>query len=73
MLSPIFRNFTLALVVLSATAPAGAQQTRPAETAAEVDDSLSRALELHKAGDLMGAIQNYQVALDVAPERADIR
>src|SRR5262245_28098022 len=69
---PAFGSCILAFVVLSGSAPARAQQA-PVQSADEVDDSLTRALELHKAGDLMGAIQNYQVALDLAPERADIR
>jgi tetratricopeptide (TPR) repeat protein len=70
---PAFGPFILAVVVLTATPPAAAQQPGPGPSAEDVDDSLTRAIELHKAGDLMGAIQNYQVALDLAPDRADIR
>jgi tetratricopeptide (TPR) repeat protein len=37
------------------------------------DELVARGIHLHQAGDLMGAIQNYEIALETAPERADIR
>jgi tetratricopeptide (TPR) repeat protein len=52
--------------VLSAGVAAGGQRL-------EVDELLGRALELHRAGDLLGAIDTYEEALKTAPERADIR
>jgi tetratricopeptide (TPR) repeat protein len=59
---------------VAAVPHAGAQTAPPpASESAEVDELLARALALHKAGDLLGAIQNYQIALETAPERADIR
>jgi len=58
----------LAAAFLLATIPAAR-----AQDANDVDSLLQRGMELHKAGDLMGAIQNYQVALEAAPDRADIR
>lgn len=62
----------LAAFLLLAARPAPAQQA-PSPGDQQVDDLLSRGLVAHKAGDLMGAVQNYQVALDMAPDRADIR
>ena len=62
------RRVFLAAVLLFAAVPAVHGQDPN-----DVDALLQRAMELHKAGDLMGAIQNYQVALESAPERGDIR
>jgi Tfp pilus assembly protein PilF len=45
----------------------------PAQDVSDIDSLLERGMHLHRAGDLLGAIQNYQVALESAPERADIR
>jgi tetratricopeptide (TPR) repeat protein len=59
--------------LLAATAASTSAQQAPSADEQQVDDLLSRALVAHKAGDLMGAVQNYQVALDIAPDRADIR
>jgi Tfp pilus assembly protein PilF len=39
----------------------------------QVDQLLGMALELHKAGDLFGAARYYEIALEMAPERADVR
>jgi tetratricopeptide (TPR) repeat protein len=39
----------------------------------EVDTLLAMALELHKAGDLFGAARYYEIALEMTPDRADIR
>jgi tetratricopeptide (TPR) repeat protein len=49
---------------LFASSPAGAQ---------EADALLARGMELHQAGDLLGAVQNYQIALEAQPDRSDIR
>jgi tetratricopeptide (TPR) repeat protein len=40
---------------------------------AEVDDLLAKGVVQYQAGDVLGAIQSFQVALEMAPERADIR
>jgi hypothetical protein len=41
--------------------------------AQEVDALLARGMQLHQAGDLLGAVQNYQIALEAQPDRTDIR
>jgi tetratricopeptide (TPR) repeat protein len=41
--------------------------------AQEVDTLLARGMALHKAGDLLGAVQNYEIALEAQPDRTDIR
>jgi Tfp pilus assembly protein PilF len=71
-------RFTLGLmplavfVVLAAASPARAQEPASGEEQ-QVDDLLSRALVAHKAGDLIGAVQSYEIALEMAPARGDIR
>ena len=73
MASLTFRSIGLVAVLLVAMAArAGAQQPATTE-ATEADMLLAQAIELHRAGDLLGAIQKYQVALDMAPERGDVR
>lgn len=62
--------FVAAALLLGPLSPASAQDPADAE---EVDSLLARAMTLHNAGDLLGAIQNYQLALEMAPGRADIR
>jgi tetratricopeptide (TPR) repeat protein len=74
MVSSVLRSLTFVLVLFVAAVPqARAQSAAPATDTAEADELLARAMELHKAGDLLGAIQNYQIALETAPDRADIR
>jgi tetratricopeptide (TPR) repeat protein len=41
--------------------------------AANPDQTLARALQLHQAGDLEGAVREYEAFLALRPERADIR
>ena len=65
--------FAVLLAASAVNAAAQAPAQAPSADEQQVDDLLSRALIAHKAGDLMGAVQNYQVALDIAPDRADIR
>jgi tetratricopeptide (TPR) repeat protein len=61
-------RITTVLVVLLALARAtGAQSPGPAD----VDRLLTRAIELHQAGDLLGAIDTYKAALTISPDRAD--
>jgi len=46
----------------------------PAAAAAQEPDALlARGMELHQAGDLLGAVQNYEIALEAQPDRTDIR
>ena len=42
-----------------------------AATAPDFDRLFARAMELHQAGDLLGAIEGYRDALSLAPDRAD--
>ncbi len=66
-----FRRVVPALLVAWLTAAlAGAQQ---AATPPEFDALLAQAMRLHQAGDLMGAIDAYQAALRIDPNRGDAR
>jgi tetratricopeptide (TPR) repeat protein len=60
---------SLALVALCAVAVAAANPQEPSEA----DTLLAQAMELHQAGDLMGAIEGYEAALKIEPNRPDIR
>jgi Tfp pilus assembly protein PilF len=74
MVRSTLRLTLLALsVVLAAASPARAQEPAVSADQEQTDDLLSRALVAHKAGDLIGAVQSYEIALEMAPERADIR
>jgi tetratricopeptide (TPR) repeat protein len=42
-----------------------------AQSAPDADQLLARALELHKAGDVLGAIEGYKAVLALSPNRAD--
>jgi Flp pilus assembly protein TadD len=59
----------LALALLLAATPARAQSTPDSK---DVDRLLARGMELHQAGDLLGAVDAYKAALAIAPERADV-
>jgi protein O-GlcNAc transferase len=61
------RPWLLALALLVAAGSARAQEPR----APDFDSLFSRALELHKAGDFLGAIDSYKAALTLSPERVD--
>ncbi|BCS35252.1 hypothetical protein TBR22_A44790 [Luteitalea sp. TBR-22] len=62
------RGLSLALVLLVAGAPVGAQ-TRPAGPQRPTAESLfQQALELHQAGDILGAIAAYQASLNLNPD-----
>ena len=54
---------------LLAAAPIGAQTSGPGPE--EFERLFARAVELQQAGDLLGAIDNYNAALTILPERAD--
>jgi tetratricopeptide (TPR) repeat protein len=57
------------LLFLLAAGPVRAQSAPPPNE--EFEKHFSRALELHQAGDLLGAIESYNAALAVVPDRAD--
>ena len=61
---------TAAVLLLLATTPVGAQ---PAAPAPDFDTLLAQAMQLHQAGDLIGAIAAYQAALAIDPKRGDAR
>jgi tetratricopeptide (TPR) repeat protein len=42
-----------------------------AQSAQDFEKLFARALELHQAGDMIGAIDTYKAALTIAPDRAD--
>src|SRR4026209_1576440 len=66
-----FRRVGPALPTARLTAAlAGAQQTA---TPPDFDALLAQAMRLHQAGDLMGAIDAYQAALRLDPNRGDAR
>src|SRR5262249_22823391 len=54
----------LALALLLSTCP-------DATAAQDFDRLFSRAMELQKAGDLLGAVDAYKSALAISPDRAD--
>jgi tetratricopeptide (TPR) repeat protein len=55
----------LSVLVLTGAVRAGQRSE------ADFEKLFVRALELHKAGDLLGAVDNYKAALSLSPERAD--
>jgi tetratricopeptide (TPR) repeat protein len=57
-------SFLLILLLVSAR-PVGAQNAQ------DFDRLLARAIELHNAGDVLGAIESYTAALAIFPDRAD--
>lgn len=58
----------LPLLLLLMAPPVGAQQ---AQTEEDFERLLTRAIELHEAGDILGAIDTYRTALAILPDRAD--
>ena len=55
------------LLALLIAAPSLAE----AQTNADAEKLLARAIELHQAGDILGAIDSYKAALAIAPDRGD--
>lgn len=53
--------------------PTTVQTSPPAPTDAEVESIYIRAVQLHQAGDLEGALREYQAFLAERPERVDAR
>ena len=62
------RRLLIALLLLPAAAWSPHAQ---GQAAPDFEKLFIRALELHKAGDLLGAVDNYKAALTLSPERAD--
>src|SRR5215471_14886699 len=66
-----------ALALLLAAAPVSAEPSArqaPAQSqtdATNFDRLFARAMELHQAGDLLGAIDAYKAALAIQPDRGD--
>jgi tetratricopeptide (TPR) repeat protein len=50
---------------------AGAPAWAGAQTGPDVEKLLVRAIELHQAGDILGAIDSYKAVLAIAPDRGD--
>jgi tetratricopeptide (TPR) repeat protein len=61
------RFLILALLVLFTTSAAHAQDQREAD----YERLFTRALELHQAGDILGAVDTYKAALTISPDRPD--
>jgi tetratricopeptide (TPR) repeat protein len=61
------RFLTFVLLVLLGASQALAQDSREAD----YERLFTRALELHEAGDILGAIDTYKAALTVSPDRPD--
>jgi Tfp pilus assembly protein PilF len=58
----------LAAALLTVSGPVAGR----AQTAPDAERLLARAIELHQAGDILGAIDTYKAALVVSPDRADV-
>jgi tetratricopeptide (TPR) repeat protein len=58
----------LVLALLFAAAPVRAQSS----SGSDFDRLFARAMELHQAGDLLGAIDAYKAALSIQPDRGDV-
>jgi tetratricopeptide (TPR) repeat protein len=65
------RFLAAALFVASVAARAGAQGPVPAPPPPSFEALFARALELHQAGDLFGAIDSYKAALELDPSRPE--
>lgn len=63
------RLLAIPLVLLLAAASGRAQ----GQTAQDFERLFARGLELHQAGDILGAIDAYKSALTILPDRADAR
>src|SRR5688572_11356855 len=61
------RSLLLCLVAALAALPARAQ----AQRAGDPERLLARAIELHQAGDVIGAIDAYKAVLAITPDRVD--
>jgi len=66
------RSTAFVLLVALALLPAAAK-AQPEGPPSEIDTLLAQAMELHKAGDLLGAVLKYRLVLETEPDRADVR
>jgi Tfp pilus assembly protein PilF len=67
-------RFSTIFLVLSLVFSATLRGQTPAAQSpapADFDRLLARAMELHQAGDILGAIDTYKAALTINPERTD--
>jgi Tfp pilus assembly protein PilF len=64
------RALLVAALLVLVPLPTSAQNAGDDE---EADKLLGMALQLHKAGDLFGAARYYEIALEMSPDRPDIR
>ena len=70
------RTFKLEAVLLLlalALSPANSVQTMAQTRSIDVDRAFANATRLHEAGDIEGAIREYQAILKLHPERVDVR
>src|SRR5688500_5096494 len=65
------RSWIFFLLLLLPAVPARGQTSAQAPPPADFDRLLARAMELHQAGDLLGAIDTYKAALAIDPSRGD--
>ncbi len=73
MVKSFLRGAAFAIALGCGVAAPAAAQAIDVPVEQQLDTMLARAVVLHEAGDLMGAIQYYEAALAIAPDRADIR
>ena len=64
----LWRAPLAALLAWSLAAPMASAQASD-----DLDQLLAQALDMHQAGDLLGAVEAYRVVLQTVPDRADVR
>lgn len=67
-MKPLTRRIAWAVALPVVLCGAVAAQETP-----DANELFARGVALHQAGDVLGAIETYQAAIDKAPERVDIR
>ena len=65
------RSSVFLLLFLASAVPARGQASAPTPAPADFERLLARAMELHQAGDLLGAVDTYKTALTLDPARVD--
>jgi tetratricopeptide (TPR) repeat protein len=66
--TPLLRGASVALTLLLTAAPMSAQPKPGSGTRPTAESLFQQALELHKAGDILGAIAAYQASLNLNPD-----